>query len=66
MTGRGQQLFLTVHINGITLKAMVDSGAMGNFMDYTIAICHRFKLVRKERLYYLFALNGDIIRLKNE
>ena len=65
MTGRGQQLFLTVHINGITLRAMVDSGATGNFMDHTTAIRHGFKLVRKERPYHLFALDGDAIGSKN-
>ncbi len=44
---------------------MVDSGATGNFMDHTTAIRHGFKLVRKERPYHLFALDGDAIGSKN-
>ena len=66
MIGKGQQLFLIVHINKITLKAIVNFEATGNFMDYTIAIRHGFKQVRKERPYYLFALDGNAIKLKNK
>ena len=44
---------------------MVNSGATGNFMDHMIAIRHKFKLVRKKRLYHLFALDKDVIGLKN-
>ena len=47
------------------LKVMIDFEVMGNFMDYMIVICYEFKLVRKERLYHLFALDGDAIGLKN-
>ena len=65
MIRRGQQLFLTVHINGITFKAIINFEATGNFMNHMTAICHEFKLIKKECLYHLFALDGDAIGLKN-
>jgi len=45
---------------------MVNFKATGNFMNHTIVICHGFKLIRKKRLYHLFALDEDVIRSKNE
>ena len=31
-----------------------------------IAICYKFKLIKKERLYHLFALDKDAIGIKNK
>ena len=45
---------------------MINSKAMGNFMNHTIAIRHKFKLVKKKRLYHLFALDKNIIKSKNK
>jgi hypothetical protein len=32
VAGRGRQLFLTVQLNGRTLRVLIDSGATGNFI----------------------------------
>ncbi|MAD87677.1 MAG: hypothetical protein CL912_32355 [Deltaproteobacteria bacterium] len=45
---------------------MVNSKATGNFMNHTTVIRHGFKLIRKKRSYYLFALDENVIRSKNE
>ena len=45
---------------------MVNFGATGNFINYMIAICYGFKLIRKKRLYYLFALDKNAIKIKNK
>ena len=45
---------------------MVDFKATDNFIDHTITIRHKFKLIRKEHPYHLFALNEDAIGSKNE
>ena len=65
MIRKRQQLFLIVHINEITLRAIINFEAISNFINHMIVIRYRFKLVKKKRLYYLFALNKDAIGLKN-
>ena len=44
---------------------MIDFEATGNFINHTTAICYKFKLVKKKRLYYLFALDKNAIGIKN-
>ena len=49
--GKGRQIFLNVQIRGQTLRALIDSGATGNFIDTQTVAQKGYKALRKEALY---------------
>jgi hypothetical protein len=61
MAGKGQHLFILIHLRGRTLRAMVDSGVTGNFIDSKVASENGFRLFRKKEPYRLTVVDGEAI-----
>jgi hypothetical protein len=59
--GKGRQIFLNIRIKGQTLRALIDSGATGNFIDARIVAQKGYKALRKEAPYQLLLVDGGEI-----
>ena len=55
--GRGRQLFLTVQLNGRTLRVLIDLGATGNFIHPKVTAEQGFPTIRKVSSYTLFLVD---------
>jgi len=60
-TGRGRQLFLIIHLNGRTLRALIDSGSAGNYIDMQTAINNGLRILKKRDPYRLVLVDGGPI-----
>ena len=56
-----QQIFLSVRIGGRFIRAMIDSGATGNFMTAKVATENGFRTLQKGDPYSLFTVDGKPI-----
>ena len=61
VAGIGKKLYLVVHIKGRTLRAMIDSGATGNFIDQEAVLNNGFRTKRKKKPYQLTTLDGGAL-----
>jgi predicted aspartyl protease len=57
----GMQLYVVVKIRGRHLRAMIDSGATGNFMTRKAAFDHGFRTQKKPDPYPLKVVDGEPI-----
>ena len=54
-----QQFFITVYVQGHTIRAMIDSGAQGNFISPELVNRLRLNYVRKDEPYRLKTFDGS-------
>src|SRR5690554_5986640 len=60
-TRGGTQLYVVARIQKRHLRAMIDSGAMGNFMTEKVAMTHGFRMQTKQQPYALKVVDGQPI-----
>jgi hypothetical protein len=53
---------LIVYLRSRLLRAIINSGVTGNFIDIKVVSENGFKAFKKERLYILSIVNGEQIR----
>ena len=58
---RGQQLFLNILLQGRTIRAIIDFGAMGNFINTQVALDNQYWTQHKARPYKLLVVNEEAI-----
>lgn len=61
VAGKGRQIFLDVQLNGHKVRALIDSGATGNFIHPRMMIGARLSTARKKDPYPLTLVDGEVI-----
>jgi hypothetical protein len=62
VAGKSRQLYLGIQYDGLTLRAIIDSGATDNFIDTRTARTNRLRLCKKTNPYPLVTVDGDTVR----
>ena len=57
-TGRERQLFTTTQLEGATLRVMLDSRAIGNYISLTVVAIYRIVTQQKTKPYQLSLANS--------
>ncbi len=58
MIGKHRQLFTTTQLEGATLRVMVDSRAIGNYISLTVVAIYRIVTQQKTKPYQLSLANS--------
>lgn len=59
--GKGQQIFLDIQLNGYKVRALIDSGATGNFIHPRTIVDAVLPSRRKKEPYPLLLVDGEVI-----